>query len=300
MIYSVIPYPVINYYTKVRSLEKGKDTECEKSRVYVGEGGVYTSVMLKNLGYMNMTVGFIPDDVVGQFIEEALLKNGCSTGFIPVHSNGSDCINLHLDSVKATGIFGKGFSVTKKDIEHLYGKLDLITEGDTLILTGGIPKGFPEDYYTDILKNFGDRGIDIVSDTDNPSIKEILGYNPFLIRTDKKGIEKYFDITLKDTSSAAWYAGELVKQGTQNVIVYLGNEGTILVSDDGSAFHSPAPKGNVVNTVGARESLAAGFIAGYLDSEGDLKYAYNMGIAACNATAFTEDIATAENVRALM
>lgn len=300
MIYSVIPYPVVNYYTKVHSLEKGELAESQKSRVYVGEGGVYTSLMLGHLGYMNMTVGFISDDVVGQFIEEALAKSGCSTGFIQINGNGSDCINIHLDSVKPTGIVGKGLSVTKKDIEHLYGKLDLMTKGDTLILTGEIPEGFPKDYYTDILKTFGDREIDIVADTENSSIKEILEYDPFLIRTDKKGIEKYFDITLKDASSAAWYAGKIVEDGAQNVIVYLGNEGTILVSKDGKAFHSPAPKGNVVSTVGARESLAAGFIAGYFDSEGDLYYAFNMGIAACNATAFTEGIATAESVRALM
>lgn len=299
MIYSVIPYPVINYYTRVNTLERGKDTEIEKSRVFIGGGGIHTSVMLGNLGYMNMTVGFVPDDV-GQFIEEALARNGCSTGFITVNGNGSDCVNIMLDGVKPTNLIGKGIIVTKKDIEHLYGKLDLLTKGDTLILTGKIPSGFPKDYYTDILKTFSDREVDVVVDTDNDSVKEVLGYNPFLVRTDKSGIEKYFETTLKDASSAAWYAGKFVEEGAKNVIVYLGSEGTVLVSEDGKAFHSPAPKGNVVNTIGAKESLAAGFIAGYFDSEGDLYYAFNMGLAACNATAFTEGIATAEEVRALM
>ncbi len=299
MIYSVIPYPVVNYYTRVNNLEKGKDTEIEKSRVFIGDGGIHTSVMLGNLGYMNMTVGFIPDDV-GRFIEEALTENGCSTGFIKVKGNGSDCVSIMLDGVKPTNLIGKGISVNKKDIEHLYGKLDFLTKGDTLILTGKIPSGFPKDYYTDILKTFGDREIDIVIDTEDDSFKELLTYSPFLVRTDREGIEKYFETTLKDASSAAWYAGKLVEEGAQNVIVYLGAEGTVLVSKDGKAFHSPAPKGNVVNTIGARESLVAGFLAGYFDSEGDLYYAFNMGLAASNATAFTEGIATAEKVRSLM
>lgn len=299
MIYTVTPFPTVEYYAKVHSFQQGALLTPDKADVFIGGAGVNISLMLNNLGYPSMTLGFV-SGITGAFIEDFLAQLGCTTGFIRVNGNPADCINIRIDTIKPTDIMGKGLSVTKNDIELLYGKLDLLSEGDMLVMMGDLPSGFPKDFYEDILKTFSGRGLNIVSDTDNPSLDKVLENEPFLIRADKKGLEKHFGIELKDHSDAAWYAGKMCEEGAKNVVVYLGAHGTVIVTKDGKALHSPAPKGNVVNTYGAKESLAAGFIAGYFDSEGDIMYAFNMGIAACNATAFSSRIATAEEVRALM
>ena len=171
-------------------------------------------------------------------------------------------------------------------------------EGDILVLAGSIPASMPESMYRDIMKRLADRKLKIAVDATKSLLLNVLPFHPFVIKPNNHELGELFNVKIKSKDQAVEYAKKLQEMGAQNVIVSMAGEGAVFVGDDGSVFQSEAPKGTVVNSVGAGDSMVAGFLAGYL-GEGDYKEAFKLGVCTGSASAFSEQLATREQVEAI-
>lgn len=177
-------------------------------------------------------------------------------------------------------------------------KLDMLEKGDVLVLAGSIPTGLPATIYQDILQRLAGKEILTVVDATGNLLCNVLEHHPFLIKPNHHELGEIFDVTIDDMEKVKIYAGKLQEQGARNVLVSMGGKGAALLTEKGDFYHLPAPEGKLVNSVGAGDSMVAGFLAGWLES-GDYAHAFKMGISAGSASAFSENLATKEEVLAL-
>jgi 1-phosphofructokinase len=208
-------------------------------------------------------------------------------------------INVKIRSTEETEINGQGPSILKEDIEKLYEKLDQLKEGDILVLAGSIPDRLPQTMYRDIVKQLEEKRLLIIVDATKDLLVNVLPYHPFLIKPNHHELGEIFGVTIKGKEEAISYANKLQKKGAQNVLVSMAGDGAVLVAEDGSVYQMAAPKGKVVNWVGAGDSMVAGFIAGYL-KEKSYQNAFLMGVCTGSASAFSEELATKQEVEALL
>lgn len=188
--------------------------------------------------------------------------------------------------------------IDQEAIDALYKKLDTLQKGDVLVLAGSIPSSMPETMYSDIMKFLEGKGVMIAVDATKDLLVNVLPYHPFVIKPNNHELGEIFHVKLTDKEDVITYAKKLQEQGARNVLVSMAGDGAVLVAEDGSVFTSPAPKGKVVNSVGAGDSMVAGFVYGYLSS-GDYKTAFKTGISCGSASAFSENLATREEVEAI-
>ena len=276
MIYTVTFNPSLDYTIHVENFELGKVNRTVQEDIYAGGKGINVSMVLKNLGYETTAFGFL-SGFTGQEIERLLKEKGISTEFIHIE-NGTSRINLKIRSDVESEINGMGPVIRKEDLELLYEQLDTLKDDDVLVLAGSIPSGMPQSIYRDIMSRLQSKRIKIAVDaTNNHELSEI------------------FDIMIDSKEKAVVYAKELQKKGAQNVIVSMAGEGAVFVGSDGSVFTSEAPHGVVKNSVGAGDSMVAGFLAGYL-AKGDYAEAFKMGLCTGSASAFSDQLATREEV----
>jgi 1-phosphofructokinase len=254
-------------------------------------------MVLKNLGYENTALGFYAG-FTGQELKKQLEKKGICADLIPV-KEGMTRINVKIRSTEETEINGQGPSILKEDIEKLYEKLDQLKEGDILVLAGSIPDRLPQTMYRDIVKQLEEKRLLIIVDATKDLLVNVLPYHPFLIKPNHHELGEIFGVTIKGKEEAISYANKLQKKGAQNVLVSMAGDGAVLVAEDGSVYQMAAPKGKVVNWVGAGDSMVAGFIAGYL-KEKSYQNAFLMGVCTGSASAFSEELATKQEVEALL
>ncbi len=293
MVYTVTFNPSLDYIVTVDDFKLGLTNRTSSELMLPGGKGINVSIVLSNLGIENSAIyfsaGFVGDEITrrikesGISSEEIRLNNGCSR------------INLKLKSIDGTEINGMGPDISDDDIKELYKKLDKIKEGDTLVLAGSIPSTMPETIYSDIMEYLEGRGIRIVVDATKDLLMNVLKYKPFLIKPNNHELGEIFGVTLETRESVVPYAQKLLEQGAQNVIVSMAGEGAVFVAGNGEVHLREAPKGKLVNGVGAGDSMVAGFIAGYL-TEGNLLHAFKMGLSTGSASAFSEYLATKEEV----
>ena len=176
--------------------------------------------------------------------------------------------------------------------------LDGLTDSDVLVLAGSIPASIPETIYMDIMKRLADKHILIAVDATRDLLVNVLQFHPFLIKPNNHELGEIFGVELKTRSQVVPYAKKLQEMGARNVLVSMAGEGAVLVAEDGSFFETPAPKGKLVNGVGAGDSMVAGFIAGWLE-RGNYQHAFKLGVAAGSASAFSELLATKDEIEAL-
>lgn len=293
MIYTVTFNPSLDYTIHVDNFTPGMVNRTTHERVFAGGKGINVSIVLKNLGFENTALGFLAG-FTGQEIERQLAEKGIRTDFIHI-SEGISRINMKIQSDVESEINGMGPAIREDDIQKLYNKLDGLQEDDVLVLAGSIPVGMPESMYRDIMSRLKDRKLKIAVDATKDLLMNVLPFHPFVIKPNNHELGEIFGVEITDKKQAIFYAEKLIEQGARNVIVSMAGEGAVFVGEDGSVFESEAPRGKVRNSVGAGDSMVAGFLAGYLGS-GDYREAFKMGVCTGSASAFSEQLATRDEV----
>lgn len=297
MIYTVTFNPSLDYIVSVEDFRLGQVNRTTEEIIYAGGKGINVSIVLKNLGFDSTALGFLAG-FTGSEIRRLLEQQGVNADFIDVR-DGISRINMKLRSNEESEINGQGPQIQEEDIQSLYQKLEQLQDGDILVLAGSIPSVMPESMYMDIMKYLSDRKLKVVVDATRELLMNVLPYHPFVIKPNNHELGDIFGVELKEKKDVITYAKKLQEMGAQNVIVSMAGEGAVFLDEDGNVYESDAPKGRVVNSVGAGDSMVAGFLAGYLQS-GDYREAFKMGVCTGSASAFSEQLATKEEVEAIM
>ena len=296
MIYTVTFNPAIDYVIKVDDLTLGKVNRTKREDMYCGGKGINVSNVLANLGIDSVGFGFIAG-FTGDAIETGAKQLGFKPDFIRLRE-GMTRINVKIKSNEESEINGQGPDIQEDEQEMMSQKLDTIKDGDILVLAGSIPNTLPEDVYEKIMERLQDRKIQIVVDATKDLLLNVLKYHPFLIKPNNHELGEMFGVELKNNEEIIEYGKKLQEKGARNVLISMAGDGAILITEEGDVHISPCPKGEVKNSVGAGDSMVAGFLTGYLKA-GDYKEALKMGIATGSASAFSEDLATKDKIMEL-
>ena len=297
MIYTVTFNPSLDYIVRVDDLELGRVNRVNYENVLPGGKGVNVSIVLGNLGHKSVALGFTAG-FTGAEIEAAMRRFGADCDFIHV-AEGMSRINVKVKSNEETEINGLGPNITPEDVDALFAKLDELSPGDYLVIAGSVPAMLPSDMYERIMERLDGRGINIAVDAERDLLTRVLKYHPFVIKPNNHELGDIFGVTLKTREEVVPWARKLQDEGAKNVIVSMAGEGAVFVAEDGQVAMSEAPKGTVVNSVGAGDSMVAGFLAGVIET-GDMAEAFRMGLCTGSASAFSPDLATRPEVEALL
>lgn len=296
MIYTVTFNPSLDYIVSVEDFKTGTTNRTSSELILPGGKGLNVSMVLGNLGLENTAFGFAAG-FTGAEIVRRVEEMGVKADFIPV-SDGISRINLKLKSIEGTEINGCGPVIGKDALEQLLEKLAVLGEGDVLVLAGSIPRSVPDDIYGEILRRLSGKAVLTVVDAERELLVKVLEYHPFLVKPNNHELGEIFGVELADREAVIPYAKRLREMGAGNVLVSLAGEGAVLAAEDGNIYEAPAPKGKLINGVGAGDSMVAGFLAGWMRKK-DYRYAFHMGMAAGSASAFSEFLATREEVMAV-
>lgn len=298
MIYTVTFNPSLDYIVTVDDFHTGMVNRTSDEKIFAGGKGINVSIVLKNLGYESTALGYIAG-FTGDEIDRILSVKGINTDFKKVRS-GISRINVKLKSSQESEINGRGPSISDEDVENLYCKLEnIIKQGDILVLAGSIPDIMSQESYGNIMKRLEGKKIDIVVDATKDLLVNVLEYKPFLVKPNNHELGEIFGVNIESKDDAVYYGEKLKEKGARNVLVSMAGKGAVLITEDGQTFKADAPKGTVVNSVGAGDSMVAGFIAGYLNNK-IYSEAFKMGICTGSASAFSKELATKKEVEELM
>ena len=296
MICTVTFNPSLDYIVDVEDFKLGLTNRTSSELILPGGKGINVSIVLRNLGICNRALGFTAG-FTGDEIIRRLQEMGVESDFIRIE-RGISRINLKLKSIDGTEINGAGPDISPERVEELMEKLDSLKEGDVLFLAGSIPASMPDDMYERIMKRLEGRGVMTVVDATKDLLVKVLKYHPFLVKPNNHELGEIFGVELKTRQDVIPYGKKLQEKGARNVLISMAGEGAVLVAEDGQVFEKPAPKGTLVNGVGAGDSMVAGFMAGWMEKQ-DHEYAFHMGISAGSASAFSENLATREEIQAV-
>ncbi|MBS5886612.1 MAG: 1-phosphofructokinase [Clostridium sp.] len=297
MIYTITFNPALDYIVRVQDFKLGQVNRTSYEEVYAGGKGINVSIMLNNLDVENVALGYIAG-FTGEEIENKIKAFGCNTDFIKLN-NGMSRINVKLKSNEESEINGQGPSISDQDLEELYRKLELLREGDILVLAGSIPATLPKNIYEIIMERLSGKGIRFIVDATGELLLNVLKYKPFLIKPNHHELAELFNATIENEDDIVIYAKKLREMGAQNVLISRAGDGAIFVTEKDEIIKSDVPKGTLINSVGAGDSMVGGFIAGYLKNK-SLEEAFKMGVATGSASAFSEGLATKEKVYELL
>ena len=297
MIYTVTLNPSIDYVIKVDKLTTGNINRVNEEHVYPGGKGINVTRILKSLDNDNIALGFV-SGFTGDYIVNSLQELNLKSDFIKV-KQGFTRINVKVKSEEETEINGQGPKISEEELNQFYKVIDKLVDGDILILSGSIPSCLDERLYESIMKKVEDRDIKVIVDATKNLLLNVLKYKPFLIKPNNHELAEMFNVELNSTEDVVFYAIKLKEMGAQNVLISMGKDGALLVTENDEVFASSVAKGEVVNSVGAGDSMVAGFIAGYLKSN-SYEEALRLGAASGGATAFSSDLATREFIDKLV
>lgn len=293
MIYTVTFNPSLDYIVSVEDFRLGLTNRTSSELMLPGGKGLNVSMVLGNLGIANTALGFVAG-FTGEEIVRRIEEMGVKSDLISI-GEGISRINLKLKSIDGTEINGCGPQISEKDVQKLMEKLDVLEKGDVLILAGSIPGSMPDDIYRKIMERLDGRDVMIAVDATKDLLVNVLEYHPFLVKPNNHELGEIFGVELKTREEVVPYARKMQEMGAVNVLVSMAGEGAVLAAADGSIHAAPAPQGKLVNGVGAGDSMVAGFIAGWMEKK-DYAHAFAMGVAAGSASAFSELLATKEEV----
>ena len=293
MIYTVTFNPSLDYIVDVENFRLGMTNRTCSEQMMAGGKGINVSIVLQNLGIENTALGFIAG-FTGEEIRRQVSQIGICAQFISI-PEGISRINLKLRSIDGTEINGMGPTIGQAQLDALYEKLDTLTDKDTLVLAGSIPASMPSSIYSDIMERLQEKGVTFVVDATKQLLLNVLRYKPFLIKPNNHELGELFGVTLSTREAVVPYARRLQERGARNVLISMAGQGAVLVAEDGSVHLTPAPKGTLVNAVGAGDSMVAGFLAGWQEQH-DYGHAFRMGVAAGSASAFSRYLATRKEV----
>lgn len=296
MIYTVTFNPSLDYIASCDDFVLGKTNRTSKEIMLPGGKGINVSIVLRNLGIENTALGFLAG-FTGDEIKRLIEKDGIKNEMIFVE-NGFSRINVKLRSNEESELNGMGPLIDKKSIEKLFNKFDEIKNGDTLVLAGSIPSCMSQTMYSDILEYLNGKNINVVVDATKDLLLNVLSYKPFLIKPNNHELGELFNIDISSKEDAITYAKKLQEKGARNVLVSMAKDGAILVDENGEVYKGEAPNGKVKNSVGAGDSMVAGFLYGY-HKFNSYNEAFKYGVACGSASAFSENLATFSEIESL-
>lgn len=296
MIYTVTFNPAIDYVVRTEEMKVGVVNRTESEEIYFGGKGLNVSIILNELGIKSEALGFVAG-FTGEAIENGMAKDGIKTDFVHLN-NGFSRINVKIRSSFETEINGQGPEISEENIEELFKKLNKIQDGDTIVLAGSIPASLPSDIYERILEYLKNKKIRAIVDATGDLLMNVLKYKPFLIKPNNFELEEIFGVELKTAEDVSEYALKLKEMGAVNVLVSMAGDGAILADENGKIHACGVCSGTVKNSVGAGDSMVAGFIAGC--EKKSYEYALKLGTAAGGATAFSDGLAKKDLIYSLL
>ena len=293
MIYTVTLNPSLDYVMHLEKLKIHLVNRSHQEIIYPGGKGLNVSIVLNNLNIPNKALGFIAG-FTGKEIERLMTDLGSNCDFITLNE-GISRINVKVEAEGETEFNGMGPTITGQDLEILFKKLDQIQEGDFLVLAGSIPNSVPHTIYQDIMKKLAHKNINFIVDSTKDLLLNVLKYKPFLIKPNHLELAEMFHVEIHSEEEIITYARKLQEMGAQNVLISRGSEGAILLTNTNEILKTTAPKGTVINTVGAGDSMVAGFLANYIETQ-NLHSALEFATITGSATAFSPWLATADMI----
>lgn len=297
MINTITLNPSLDYIVKVDKFKVDAVNRSNEEQIYPGGKGINVSIVLNNLGVKNIALGFVAG-FTGDEILRRIKEHGIDCDFIKLKS-GLSRINVKLKSDEETEINGSGPIISESDLELLFRKINHLKKGDYLILSGSIPSSVPNDIYENIMKRLLDKKVEFVVDATKDLLLNVLKYKPFLIKPNHHELAELFNVTLNDDNDIIKYGKKLQEMGAKNVLISMAGDGAILIPENKEPIKREVPKGVLKNSVGAGDSMVAGFISGYLKNN-DINEAFKMAIATGSASAFSEELATKDEVMNLL
>ncbi len=296
MVYTVTFNPAVDYIVHTKQLIAGATNRSDSEEIYFGGKGINVSIVLSELGVKSKALGFVAG-FTGEAIENGVAEKGIDADFVHLNE-GFSRINVKIKSGEETELNGQGPKITDEAIRELYAKLDEIQDGDTLVLAGSIPSSLPADIYERILERLSGKKIRAVVDATKDLLLNVLKYRPFLIKPNNFELGEIFGVEMKSAEDIVKYAGKLKEMGAQNVLVSMAGDGAVLLDENGKTHVCGVCSGKVKNSVGAGDSMVAGFVAGC--EKGDYEYALKLGTASGGATAFSEGLAEKNRIYELL
>ena len=296
MIYTVTFNPAIDYIVHTGTMQVGQVNHSQGEELYFGGKGINVSFVLHELGLPSKALGFVAG-FTGAAIEAGIQEQGIATDFVHLDS-GFSRINVKIKSGEETELNGQGPNISEAAVAELFEKLNQLQDGDILILAGSIPNTMPADSYEKILAHLSDKKIKVVVDATKDLLLKVLPYHPFLIKPNNHELGELFGVTLHSIEEIAIYAKKLQEMGAQNVLISMAGDGALLIDETGKQHVCGVCKGTVKNSVGAGDSMVAGFVAGSM--HGDYEAALKLGTAAGGATAFSEGLAQRAEIERLL
>lgn len=296
MIYTVTFNPSLDYIVSIDNFKLGKTNRTTTELMLPGGKGLNVSTVLYNLGIENTALGFTAG-FVGEELKRLAKETGYSCDFIDI-KEGVSRINVKMKDFDGTEINGMGPVIDEGALNALMKKLDMLKNGDVLVLAGSIPSSMPSDIYSRILEALNGRRIRFVVDATKNLLLNVLQFRPFLIKPNNHELGEIFGVTLVSKDDVVPYAKKLQEMGAVNVLVSMAGEGAVFVDETGKVHQLDAPKGILVNAVGAGDSMVAGFLAGW-EEQRNYEHAFKMAVAAGSASAFSELLATKDEIRTL-
>ena len=296
MIYTVTFNPAVDHVIHTGDIIPGKVNRSVSEQVFFGGKGINVSLVLKELGVKSKALGFAAG-FTGDAIVAYLSENGIENDFVRL-KKGFSRINVKIKAGTETEINSSGPDISAEELELLLEKLDTLTEGDILVLAGSIPPSLPSDTYEMILRRLSGKGILFAVDATKELLLNVLKYRPFLIKPNNFELEEIFGVPMKTDADIEKYARKLHEMGAENVLVSMAENGAMLIDSTDKLYRCGVCRGTPVNSVGAGDSMLAGFIAGSLDN--DSEYALRLGTAAGGATVFSPGLASAESITRLL
>lgn len=302
MIYTVTFNPAVDYVVHTGEIAMGSVNRTKSEEIYFGGKGINVSMVLSKLGVKSRALGFVAG-FTGDAIEKGVAEQGIETDFVHL-DNGFSRINVKIKSGNTalpcteTELNGQGPEIDSKALDLLFDKIDNISDGDTIILAGSIPGSMPADIYEKILERLQNKNIKAVVDATKDLLVNVLKYKPFLVKPNNHELGEIFGVTLKTNGEIAEYAQKIKDMGARNVLVSMAGDGALLLDENGKKHICGVCKGTVKNSVGAGDSMVAGFVAG--SERNDYEYALKLGTAAGGATAFSDGLAEKELIDELL
>ncbi|RDW18981.1 1-phosphofructokinase [Oceanobacillus chungangensis] len=295
MIYTVTLNPSIDYVVHADNVKLGELNYMLSDLKLPGGKGINVSRILHELNTDTTALGFI-GGFTGEFITTWLSRDGVNTDFVNVKEDTR--INIKLKADAETEINGKGPAISEAEANQLLDNVEKISSEDMIVLSGSMPPTLPKDYYEQLVKRIIETGASFVIDTTGDALKSVLPYGPLLVKPNLEELQQLFNVTFSTKEDILHYGKQLLELGAKNVIVSMAGEGALLFTED-AIYQGISPKGEVKNSVGAGDSMIAGFI-GEFRKTGDVETAFKMGLASGSATAFSDDLAKKEDILSLL
>lgn len=287
MIYTVTLNPAIDYVIRLEQVETGSVNRMDSDDKYAGGKGINVSRVLKRLGYDNTATGFL-GGFTGQFIKDGLLAEGIQTNFVAVDQDTR--INVKIKADQETEINGLGPVVTDAQLAELEAILAGLTEEDTVVFAGSAPASLGNQVYNRLIPVAKKAGAEVVCDFEGQTLLDSLAHQPLLVKPNNHELEAIFGVTLNGLADVEKYARQILAKGAKNVIISMAGDGALLVTPEAAYFAKPI-KGTVKNSVGAGDSMVAGFTGEFVHSQDPIE-ALKWGVACGTATAFSDDLAS--------